>query len=179
MSRASTLLAGPELVLALITGAVFWFCARHNSGAGRDVLLCEKILMLLPLLVVPAAFATVFVPGARTWWWLARAVVFTYLILFVCAGRLIAGFGSGAKGQDAAFIMVLIFGTAAIAVGSAIAGAMILAETRPAFAAWFGARKVLGSFLTMVATLPIGFGLGLVATVGVTLFAFISSAFKR
>ena len=178
MSRATSLLAGPELVLAAITGAVFWFCARHNSGEGRDVLLCERLLMLLPLLMVPAAFATVFFPDAKNWWWLGRAIVATYVLLFVCAARLIAGFGTGAKGQDAAFIIVLIFGTALIALGTAVAGAMILAETRPAFATWFGARRFLGSFLTVVAALPIGLGLGLVATVLVTVVASFATAFK-
>jgi hypothetical protein len=179
MSRATSLLAGPELVLALITGAVFWFCARHNSGEGRDVQLCEKLLMLLPLLVVPAAFATVLLPGAKTWWWLGRAIVFTYVFMLVGAGRLIAGFGTGAKGQDAAFIMVLVFGTVLVAIGTAVTGAMVLAENRPAFAAWFGARKILGSFLTALATVPIGFGLGVVATIAVTLVACVATAFKR
>ena len=179
MSRATSLLTGPELVLALLTGAVFWFCARHDSGEGRDVQLCEKLLMLLPLLVVPAAFATVLLPGAKTWWWLGRAVVFTYVFLLVGAGRLIAGFGTGAKGQDAAFIMVLIFGTVLIAIGTAVTGAMVLAENRPAFAAWFGARKILGSLLTAVATVPIGFALGIVATIAVTVVASLATAFKR
>ncbi|MBE2213091.1 MAG: hypothetical protein IAE82_04400 [Opitutaceae bacterium] len=179
MNRATSLLAGPELVLALLTGAVFWFCARHDSGEGRDVQLCEKLLMLLPLFVVPAAFATVLLPGAKTWWWLGRAVVFTYVFMLVCAGRLIAGFGTGAKGQDAAFIMVLMFGTVLIAIGTAVTGALVLAENRPAFAAWFGARKILGSFLTAVATVPIGFGLGILATIAVTVVASLATAFKR
>lgn len=179
MSRATSLFAGPELVLAVITAAVFWFCARHGSGEGRDVLLCEKLLMLLPLLIVPPAFATVLLPGAKSWWWLGRAIVFTYVFMLVGAGRLIAGFGTGAKGQDAAFILVLTFGTVLIAIGTVVTGALVLAENRPAFAAWFGARKVLGSFLTAVATVPIGFALGITATIGVALVASIATSFKR
>ena len=178
MSRPLSLVAGPELVLAIFTAVIFWICARHNSGVGRDVDLMERLVMLLPLLIVPPAFATVLVPGAKTWWWLGRAVVFTYIFMFVCAGRLITGFGMGAKGQDAAFIMVLIFGTMLIAIGATISGALILAENRPAFGAWFGARKILGSLLTVAAIIPVGFGLGIVATIGVALYASIASAFK-
>jgi len=179
MSRATSLFAGPELVLAVITAAVFWFCARHNSGEGRDVMLCERLLMLLPLLIVPPAFATVLLPGAKTWWWLGRVIVFTYVFMLVGAGRLIAGFGTGAKGQDAAFILVVVFGTVLIAIGTAVTGAMVLAEHRPAFAAWFGARKLLGVVLTAIAIVPIGFALGLVATIGVTLVASTMTSFQR
>lgn len=179
MNRPLSLLAGPELVLAILGALVFWFCARHNSGVGRDVDLMEKLVMMLPLLLVPPAFATILVPGAKAWWWLGRAVVFTYIILLVCAGRVIAGFGEGAKGQDAAFILVLAFGTALIAVGSTVSGAMILAETKPGFGAWFSARKVLGSFLTALAVVPVGFGLGVAATMAVTVVASIYAAVKR
>lgn len=178
MNRPLSLLAAPELVLALLTAVIFWVCARHNSGEGRDVALMERLLMLLPLLMVLPAFATVLVPHAKTWWWLGRAVVFTYVFLFVCAGRLITGYGTGAKGQDAAFIMVLIFSTVLIAIGATISAALILAENRPAFAAWFGARKFVASLLTVVAMVPVGFCLGAVATMGVALYASIVSAFK-
>lgn len=178
MNRLPSLLAGPELVLAVLTGLVLWYCSRHDSGVGRDVALMEKLVLLLPLLLVPPAFATILLPGAKNWWWLVRAIVFTYTLLFVCAGRGIAGFGEGAKGQDAAFLLVLIFGTILIALGTAVVGAWILAETRPAFAAWFGARKVLGSFLVLAATVPLAFGLGLVATLGVALGAGVYSALK-
>ena len=179
MNRPVSLLAGPELVLAILGALIFWVCARHNSGVGRDVDLMEKLVMMLPLLIVPPAFATILLPDAKTWWWLGRAVVFTYIVLLVCAGRLIAGFGEGAKGQDAAFILVLAFGTALIAVGSTVSGAMILAETKPAFGAWFGARKVLGTVLTALAVVPVGFGLGLAATMAVALVASVYSAVKR
>lgn len=41
------------------TAAVFWFCARHPSGEDRDILLLEKLVMTLPLVMVPLVFATV------------------------------------------------------------------------------------------------------------------------
>lgn len=179
MSRTTTLLLGPELVLAVFSASIFWICARYNSGTGRDVDVMERLVMLLPLLIVPIAFATIFVPGAKTWWWLGRTVVFTYVFMFVCAGRLISGFGMGAKGQDAAFLMVLMFGTVLIAIGSTVAGAMILAENRPGFAAWFGARKVVASLLTLMAMVPVGFGLGTAATIAVAIVASIWTSFKR
>lgn len=178
MNRSLTLWIGPETVLATLGAAVFWFCARHASGEGRDVALMEKLLMLLPWVVVPLAFATVCVPGGKSGWWLTRAIGFTYLMLIVCGCRIIAGFGSGARGQDAAFIIVLVFGTAAIALATSITGAMILAETKPAFAAWFGAHKFLGSLAALAAAIPIGFALGTAATVGTGAIAAFYSAFK-
>jgi len=179
MSRLPAFLLGPELVLAVLSAGVFWYCARHNSGEGRDTELMSRLVMLLPLLMVPAAFATVIVPGATTWGWLVRTIIFSYVCVLVCAGRAIAGFGMGPRGQDAAFIMALGFGTVLIAIGTAVTGAMILAGTRPAFAAWFGARKLLGSFLTALASLPIGIGLGLASTMTVALLASVYTAFKR
>ncbi len=56
MSRLVSFILGPESVLLLISALVFWFCARHNSGVGRDVELLERLLMVLPFIVVPLAF---------------------------------------------------------------------------------------------------------------------------
>src|SRR5262245_30843854 len=116
MNRQLTYLFGPETVLAVLTAAIFWFCARHNSGEGRDVNIMEQLVVMLPLFVVPLVFATVLVPGAKNWWWLGRAIVFTYIMLGICAGRIITGFGTGAKWQDAAFILVILFGSISIAL---------------------------------------------------------------
>lgn len=164
MNRNLTYLIGPEVILAVFSTGVFWFCSRHASGEGRDVAIMEKLVMLLPWVVVPLVFATVWVPGGKSVWWLVRAVVLTYLMLVVCGGRIIGGFGPGARGQDAAFIIVLMFGTAAVALATSVTGAMILAEMKPAFARWFAARKVLASMLTLAAAVPIGAVLGVVAT---------------
>ncbi|HMP84053.1 MAG TPA: hypothetical protein PKA41_15245, partial [Verrucomicrobiota bacterium] len=153
-------------VLALLSAVIFWFCARHNSGEGRDVAMLEKLIWLLPLLVVPIVFTTIFVPGAKNWWWLGRAIVFTFIMLMACAFRIVNGFGSGSKGQDAAVIVVLTIGVVVVSVATAVAGAMILAATKPAFANWFQAHKILGSFLTALSVVPIGFVLGITATFG-------------
>lgn len=179
MNRSLTFFVGPETVLALLSVAVFALCAWHNSGAGRDVLILEKVVMLLPFIVVPLVFATVFVPGAKNWWWLGRAIGFTFLMLMVCGCRLIAGFGTGAKGQDAAFILIMTFGLIGVSIATSICGAMILAETKPAFAEWFRGRKFIGSTLTLISAAPIGFLLGISATMifGVVMGTW--SAFKR
>jgi hypothetical protein len=161
MNRNLTYLFGPELVLALLSAAIFWFCARHNSGEGRDIALLEKLVMTLPLYVVPLVFLTICVPGAKNWVWLARSIIFTYAMLAICAGRIISGFGTGAKGQDAAFFVVIGVGTILVALGTSITGAMILANVDPKFGAWFGARKFLGSILTLLSAVPIGFALGI------------------
>ncbi|MBN8645959.1 MAG: hypothetical protein J0L61_12050 [Planctomycetes bacterium] len=156
MNRPLLYLLSPEAVLALMTAVVFGLCARHPSGEGADLRLLERVVMVLPFVVVPIAFATVFVPGARTWWWWGRVQILTLVALAVCAGRLIHGFGMGAKGQDAAFILVISFGLIGTALGSAITGAMVLAETRPGFAGWFRAHPILGSLLTLLSAIPLG-----------------------
>jgi|GEM_PF-4936477 hypothetical protein len=179
MNRWTTYLAGPETVLAIITMLIFGICARHNSGEGRDVELMEKLVTGLAFWVVPLVFATVFVPGSKNWWWLGRAVMFTSVMLLVMAGKLISGFGTGSKGQDAGFIMVMVFGVFMVAVCSAIAGAMILSETKPAFGSWFSNHKFVGSLLVLVAMVPIGFLLGIIQSVGVGIFLSAWSAFKR
>ena len=169
MNRFLTWWIGPEAVLGLVTAGVFWYCARHASGAGRDVELLEKLLMLLPFVVVPLVFATILVPGARNWWWLGRAVTFAFLGLMICAGRIIGGFGTGAKGQDAAFILVMVFAIVLVSLAASVSGAMILAETRPAFAEWFRMRRLLGVLLVVIAAVPAGFilGVGLSLVLGV------------
>jgi hypothetical protein len=179
MNRSLTYVFGPEVVLLAFTGLTFWLCSRYPSGEGRDVLIMEKCVMLLPFVMVPPVFATVFVPGAKNWWWLGRAIILTYAVMCICAGKFIGGFGTGAKGQDAGFIMVIGFGTVFIAIGAAIAGAMILAEARPAFGAWFKAHRVIGSILTLFAAVPIGFALGVTAMVGIGIFAGAYSSFRR
>ena len=128
---------------------------------------------------MPLVFATVLVPGAKNWWWLVRAIGFTFLALMICAGRIIGGFGTGAKGQDSAFIMVLVFAIVLISVAASIAGAVILAASHPAFADWFRARRLLGIVLTLVAAVPVGFGLGILLTFVVGVGAGIMSAFQR
>ena len=179
MNRNLTYFIGPEVVLALLSAGVFWFCARHNSGEGKDIQLMEKLVMLLPFVFTPIVFATIFVPGGKSWWWLGRAVIFTFIMLFVCGYRAIVGFGTGAKGQDGAFILIIMFGTIALALASAVAGSMILTETKPAFAEWFRNRRLLGSFLTLLSSIPIGIALVLVVTMVFSLFAFSYSLFKR
>lgn len=179
MNRQLTYLVGPESVLTLLGLLIFWFCARHNSGERHDVDLLEKLVWLLPFIVVPCVFATVFVPGAKSWWWLGRAIVLTFVMLLVCGGKIVDGFGSGARGQDAALIIIATFGTVAVSLASAIAGAMILAANKPAFGEWFQARPVLGSMLTALAALPIGFVLGGVIMLVFGVFVFVSTLLKR
>lgn len=179
MNRHLTLLIGPETVLTLAGLVVFWFCARHNSGEGRDVALMEKLIWAIPFLLTPLAFATLLVPGARNWWWLGRANLFTFVAIFVCGTRLIHGLGSGPKGQDVAFILLIVLGSVATALATAPSAAVILAATRPAFGIWFHEHRVLGSFLTLLAAVPIGFVLGVsVAFFGAILLGLYAEIFK-
>lgn len=162
MNRWLSALLSPETVLLAVGVAVFAICARHSSGEGADVALMERMIWLLPLVAVPLAFATVLAPRAKHWWWLARAVTFSIVLLGIAGYRIVQGFGSGAKGQDAALIIVFVLGVVVVSLATAISGAVILAEVKPAFAAWFRARPVLGSILTLGAAVPIGLALGIV-----------------
>lgn len=180
MNRPLTYLFGPEAVLALFSVLLFWFCSRHNSGEGRDVAVMEKLIWALPFIITPIGFATILAPDAKNWWWLGRAIGFTYIAILVCGYRLIHGLGSGAKGQDAAFILLIVLASAAIALATAVTGAMILIATKPGFANWFQTHKVLGSFLTLLSAVPIGFVVGIAATVVFAiLLSFYCEVFKR
>lgn len=180
MNRPITYLLGPETVLAVATALLFWFCARHNSGTGRDVVIMEKLIWAIPFLLTPLAFATILAPDAKSWWWLGRAIGFSYLAIFACGYRLICGLGSGSKGQDVAMILLVVLASVAVAIASSVTGAMILAATKPGFANWFQAHKFLGSCLTGLAMIPIGFVLGIVVTIISTiLLAFYCEVFKR
>lgn len=180
MNRPLNHLLGPEAVLVVLSALLFWFCARHNSGEGRDVAIMEKLIWAIPFIITPIAFATILAPDAKNWWWLGRAIVFTYIAILVCGYRLVCGLGSGAKGQDVALILLVVLGAVAIAIATAVTGAMILAATKPGFAHWFEAHKILGTILTALATVPIGFALGITATfAGTILLAFYCEVFKR
>lgn len=180
MNRPLTYLLGPEAALTLATIVLYLFCARHNSGEGRDVAIMEKIVWMLPFLLAPFAFATILAPDAKNWWWLGRAILFTYVATFVCGFRVIDGFGSGSKGQDVAIILLVMTGSVAIGISTAITGSMILAATKPGFANWFHAHQILGSFLVALSVIPIAFVLGAITTfVGTILLVFYCEVLKR
>jgi hypothetical protein len=181
MNRSLTFLFGPESMLAVFTALVFVFCARHSSYRDEDVRLLEKLIWLLPLIAVPIAFATIYVPGARTWSWLARANVALVVSLAICAVRVVSGFGapgSGPKGQDAGLILIVSLGIGFSAIANAITGAMILRAQRPAIAEWFHEHAVTATLLTALSTVPIFvaevIGVGAVAAV----FGFALAVFK-
>lgn len=178
MNRFLTFALGPEIIVVGTAIFVYWFCGRHHSGAGRDLIVLERLVTLLPLFVVPAIFSTIFVPGARNWLWLGRALGFTFLGLVLCSAKIIGAFGTGAKGQDAAFILVIVFAIILSSIGSAISGAMILSAVKPAVGVWFRQHPVAGGVLTVLSAVPIGFVLGLTVTLLIGLVAGVWSAFR-
>ncbi len=145
--------------MLLATAATYAVLAKHPSGEGRDLRLAEQMAMALPPLAAALAFLTFFAPGSRDWWWLGRAVAASFVGAGFIAVRCISAFGTGAKGQDAAFILVFVLTGTVVSVGSAVAAALIQADRHPAFADWFRARPVIGSFLTLLASVPIGIAL--------------------
>jgi hypothetical protein len=159
---------------------VFWFCARHDSGEGRDAAIMSRLVWTVPFFVTPIAFPTILAPDATNWWWLARAIVFTYIAIFVCGYQFINGLGLGSKGQEVAFILLVMLGAVAIGIATAITGTMTLAATKPGFANWFHAHTILGSFLVALSAIPIAFALGTItAFLGAILLAFYCEVFKR
>ncbi|MBX7208245.1 MAG: hypothetical protein K1X78_08055 [Verrucomicrobiaceae bacterium] len=164
MNRALTWFIGPEALMVAVVAWVCWICRQHPSGEGRDVEVLERVLMVLPLVVVPVVFATVFVPGARCWSWLCRANAALFIGTVIFAYKLVSGFGSGAKGQDVGFFMAVTFVVILSSFGSSVAGAIILAAERPEFARWFHAHKFLGVLATLASALPLGFALAIIVT---------------
>ncbi|MBI1354278.1 MAG: hypothetical protein GC160_08025 [Acidobacteria bacterium] len=179
MSRALSMLVGPEAVMAAVTAGVYVVCARHASGEGRDLRLMEQLSMLLPLLAVAAVFLTGLAPGAASWWWLGRAVAASFVGTAIFSYRIVEGFGEGAKGQDAAYMIGFLSAGAVSAVGVAVFGALIRMGESPGFAAWFRMRPVTAWCLTLLASIPIGVALVMtLATVG-GLALGLATAFKR
>jgi hypothetical protein len=182
MNRLLQIVAGPEVVLGVLSVFVFIFCARHGSYSSADVRLLERLIWLLPLLVVPLAFATILLPGSKNWWWLGRVNLAVLVCLLVCAVRIVQGFGapgSGPKGQDAGLIVVVSLGVVFGAIANAVAGAFILREQNSSFDEWFRMRPVIASVLTALASVPVMIAqtaaTGLLLGVGLAIVA----AFKR
>jgi len=151
MNRTLTYLLGPELVLVLTAIVTCGFCSRHNSGEDRDVEIMTRLIWFMPFIITPFVFAAVCVPGAKNWWGLARAILLTFIAVFVCGWRISDAFGTGLRGQDGAVLILVLFGSVTVALAVAVTGAMTLTETRSGVANWFQAHRCLGLLLTPAA----------------------------
>jgi hypothetical protein len=182
MNRTTQLLFGPEMVLAAFTAMVFLFCSRHSSHGAEDVGALETLLLLLPFIAVPLAFATIYVPGARTWVWLGRANLALMATLTLCGYRIVTGFGSpgsGPHGQDVGMLLVFSLGIAFSSLANAITAAMILRAQKPAAAEWFRVHRIFGPVLTAVASVPIFAAQTAAASVVVAVLAAVMTVFQR
>lgn len=182
MNRSLQLLAGPEVALAAVTGLVFLLCARHQSYSSADVRILERMVWLLPVIAVPAAFTTLFVTGAKSWWWLGRFNLALLVCLLACGLRIVSGFGapgSGPKGQDAGLIVMLSLGLVLAAVATAFAGAVVLRAQHAGFADWHRLHPALAPTLTLASAVPIGIVLGLVGGALLAVAAGLHSIFAR
>ena len=168
--------------MALLTVVVFFFCSRHYSYSTRDVDSLEPLMRLLPVIAVPLAYATMFVPGAKSWWWLGRLNGAPFVALLVCANKVVNGFvapGAGPGAGALGIFAVICFGVVFAALANAVAGALILAENKPAFAEWFRARKFIGCLVTALAAIPIGAAMGIALSIVLSVFVGVTSLFNR
>ncbi|HEX2099155.1 MAG TPA: hypothetical protein VHF69_00745 [Candidatus Synoicihabitans sp.] len=172
MNRWPLIVFAPEVIVAGLTVVICWYCARHYTYSDSDVRSMERLLWLLPLLFVGAAFATFFVTGHRTWSWLLRANLAAAVGLGLVLLRAVGGLGapgSGPKGQEAAFILVIAFAMILGAVANTFAGALILRANRPTLDGWYVEHPLRALALTGVAAIPVFFvqlvGFGLLAGV--------------
>lgn len=182
MNRPLTYLLGPEAAMLLLTVVVFLFCSRHYSYSTRDVGILERVMWLLPVVAVPLVYATIFVPGAKSWWWLGRVNVALFVALLVCSNKVVNGFvapGAGPSAGAFGIFTVICFGVVFAALANAVAGALIIAEHKPAFAEWFRARRFVGSILTAFAAVPIGAAMAFVLAVALGIYVGVSSLFNR
>lgn len=182
MNRSLAFLVGPEAAMAFFTAAVFFFCARHYSYSSRDVDILERVMWLLPFAAVPLVYATIFVPGAKSWWWLGRVNVALFAALIVCGNKVVGGFvapGAGPSAGAFGIFAVICFGVVFAALANSLSGALIIAESKPAFAEWFRARKVVGSILTALAAVPIGAAMAFVLAVALSVYVGVTSLFNR
>ncbi len=181
MNRALTYLLGPEAAMALLTALIFFLCARYGSYSSRDVDIINNLIWSLPLVTVVLAYATIFVPGARSWWWIPRVNIAVAVALLICVNKLSYAHAAPDSGPRSGmeYVVVLCFGLCLAALANAIAGALILAEHKPAFAAWFRAHRVIGSVLTVLAAVPVGFAMSLGFGLLAGSVVFFSTLFKR
>ncbi len=168
--------SAPETIAAIAVAVVYGLCALHPNVDGKDVDFLEGMIWLLPPIVVPAVFATV-LDGTQSLRWLLRPTLASLAALMVSAFRTIQNFGSGARGQDAALIVVMTLGVVFVAVALSVSGAVILARQRPAFRDWFRRRRLLGSLLTLMAAIPVGFVVGAGVALGLGFLGGLWSAF--
>jgi hypothetical protein len=159
MIRLLPFLVGPETAMLLCTLGVYAICSRLPAGEPDAMRILERMVWLLPPLAVVLVFLTVLVPGNANWLWLARATLVSLVGPSIFVWRIVEGFGSGAKGQDAAFIIAFAFAAITASVGVSVAGAAILGQRTPAFAEWFRMRPLVGSLLVLASTVPIGIAL--------------------
>jgi hypothetical protein len=174
MSSILQQLLGPELAMTILVGVIWLVTAKATVGDPTVVHWAERAVWLMPIIAVALAFATLFWPHLGplvideplSWWRLGRTALVSIVGPCIAVWFIVHLFGSGAHGQDAAFIITLLIAGVFTSLGIAIGGAAILADRHEAFAEWFRMRPIIGSALTLIAALPIGIVLFFVTSFG-------------
>lgn len=182
MSRTLSILAWPETGMGLLTLAVFALCSRFGSYSDSDVRVLEKLMWILPFVIVSLGFLTLFLSGARSWSWLVRSNLAVQLSLMICAWRIVSGFGapgSGPKGQEAGFVVIVGFGFVAAAVVNTIYVTAFLRAQNTTVDAWYREHSVWGPVLTVLSFPPVVVTQGLLAGIVFGCAGLFSALLKR
>ena len=182
MQRISIYLFSPEILLGLLNLGVILFCARHRTYSDSDVQALSCLAFLLPALAVLAGFALIFVPTPKTWGWLARANLETWATLLFCGFQIVSGFGapgSGPKGQDAGFILILSFGLCATALANAFSLSQIFRGSRTSWDTWLSSHPVAGFLAVGAGAVPVMFAQLLLFGVLVGVGSFVLTLVRR
>ena len=85
MAHVLSLLLGPEglWVAMSLVAYVFAVSNQPSTQAGNEFL--ETLWVAIPLVGVPLAFLTAFLPRGGGWWWLVRVVVVSFVGVLVAS----------------------------------------------------------------------------------------------
>src|SRR3954469_13253872 len=113
MTRAVSLLLGPELYWVIIYTAVSWMAAKNLPPTPQGNEALERLWWILPLIAVPLTFVLLRVPVWGSGWLLFRIDIAALVGLIACTLRSSEAINyndSRNSGTGAGFILALSFG---------------------------------------------------------------------
>lgn len=134
MNRVLPFLIGPELYW-LITCVIVRMATRRNLAPDPAITgWLDQYWAVLPLIFVPLTFGFFLVPGSGRWWLLARIDLAIAIGLYIATTQYCEGMTyhkpSSGPGAGTAFMVMLGFGYALMALGTVIAAVVIWWRSR-------------------------------------------------